>query len=211
VINQLIGKNKCSNNNLPQKLKIDGKIISNKETIVEKLNDYFLEVGPKLADKIPIITTNFKSYIKPTNISMKEVNLNINELRNAFNSLKNNKSVGIDQISVNVVKAIFDIIEPSLFHIFNLSIQSGIVPDKLKIAKITPIFKTGDNTIMSNYRPISVLPVFSKLLERIMYERLIKYLTKNKLLYNKQIGFKKNHSTDHAVINLTNYISDGFN
>ncbi|XP_065645688.1 uncharacterized protein LOC136076146 [Hydra vulgaris] len=211
VINQIIGKKRCSNNNLPQKLIIDGEMISNKETIVEKLNDYFLEVGPNLASKIPKNTTNFKSYIKPTNISMKEVSLNITEVRNAYNSLKNNKSAGIDQISVNVVKAIFDIIEPSLFHIFNLSIQSGIVPEKLKIAKISPIFKTGDNTIMSNYRPISVLPCFSKLLERIMYNRLNKYLTKNKILYNKQFGFKKNHSTDHAVIDLINYISDGFN
>ncbi|XP_065662632.1 uncharacterized protein LOC136085269 [Hydra vulgaris] len=162
VINQIIGKKRCSNNNLPQKLIIDGEMISNQETIVEKLNDYFLEVGPNLADKIPKNTTNFKSYIKLTNISMKEVSLNITEVRNAFNSLKNNKSAGIDQISVNVVIAIFDIIEPSLFHIFNLSIQSGIVPEKLKIAKISPIFKTGDNTIMSNYRPISVLPCFSK-------------------------------------------------
>ncbi|XP_065658632.1 uncharacterized protein LOC136083154 [Hydra vulgaris] len=211
VINQIIGKKRCSNNNLPQKLIIDGEMISNKETIVEKLNDYFLEVGPNLASKIPKNTTNFKSYIKPTNISMKEVSLNITEVRNAYNSLKNNKSAGIDQISVNVVKAIFDIIEPSLFHIFNLSIQSGIVPEKLKIAKISPIFKTGDNTIMSNYRPISVLPCFSKLLERIMYDRLNKYLTKNKILYNKQFGFKKKHSTDHAVIDLINYISDGFN
>ncbi|XP_065650275.1 uncharacterized protein LOC136078429 [Hydra vulgaris] len=191
VINQIIGKKRCSNNNLPQKLIIDGEMISNKETIVEKLNNYFLEVGPNLASKIPKNTTNFKSYIKPTNISMKEVSLNITEVRNAYNSLKNNKSAGIDQISVNVVKAIFDIIEPSLFHIFNLSIQSGIVPEKLKIAKISPIFKTGDNTIMSNYRPISVLPCFSKLLERIMYDRPNKYLTKNKILYNKQFGFKK--------------------
>ncbi|XP_065674200.1 uncharacterized protein LOC136091145 [Hydra vulgaris] len=163
VINQIIGKKRCSNNKLPQKLIIDGEMISNKETIVEKLNDYFLEVGPNLASKIPKNTTNFKSYIKPTNISMKEVSLNITEVRNAYNRLKNNKSAGVDQISVNVVKAIFDIIEPSLFHIFNLSIQSGIVPEKLKIAKISP--KTGDNTIMSNYRPISVLPCFSKLFE----------------------------------------------
>ncbi|XP_065658022.1 uncharacterized protein LOC136082540 [Hydra vulgaris] len=190
-INQIIGKKRCSSNNLPQKLIIDGEMISNKETIVEKLNDYFLEVGPNLASKIPKNTTNFKSYIKPTNISIKEVSLNITEVRNAYNSLKNNKSAGIDQISVNVVKAIFDIIEPSLFHIFNLSIQSGIVPEKLKIAKISPIFKTGDNTIMSNYRPISVLPCFSKLLERTMYDMLNNYLTKNKILYNKQFGFKK--------------------
>ncbi|XP_065671709.1 uncharacterized protein LOC136089584 [Hydra vulgaris] len=80
VINQIIGKKRCSNNNLPQKLIIDGEMISNKETIVEKLNDYFLEVGPNLASKIPKNTTNFKSYIKPTNISMKEVSLNITEI-----------------------------------------------------------------------------------------------------------------------------------
>ncbi|XP_065651069.1 uncharacterized protein LOC136079270 [Hydra vulgaris] len=131
-------------------------MIYNKEAILKKLNKFFFDIGPMLADKIPKNTSNFEFYMKSTNISMKEVKLNISELRNAFNCLKNNKCAGIDKINVNVVKAVFDIIEPSLFYIFNLLLKSEIVPEKLKIAKIIPIFKSGDDTNMSNYRPISV-------------------------------------------------------
>ncbi|XP_047141091.1 uncharacterized protein LOC124816103 [Hydra vulgaris] len=130
-------------------------MIYNKEVIVKKLNKLFSYIGPTLADKVPKNTSNFESYMKSINTSMKEVKLNINELRNAFSFPKSNKCAGIDNINVNVIKAVFDIIEPSLFYIFNLSLESGIVPEKLKIAKIIPIFKSGDDTIMSNYKPIS--------------------------------------------------------
>ncbi|XP_065640491.1 uncharacterized protein LOC136073066 [Hydra vulgaris] len=211
VIRDLIGKNKIEKNNLPQKLIIEGKMIYHKEVIIEKLNNFFLDVGPNLAAKIPIGQKKFDSYLATTDLIMEEPILTKSELHTAFNSLKKNKSAGIDQINVNVIKSVFDIIEPSLFHIFNLSLKSGHIPDKLKIAKITPIFKSGDETNISNYRPISVLPCFSKLIERIMYNRLYKYLSENKILYNNQYGFKKNHSTDHAIVELVKHISNGFN
>ena len=211
VIRDLIGKNKNKKNNLPQKLIIEGKLIYQKEVIIEKLNNFFLDVGPNLAAKIPNGQKKFDSYLATTNLIMEEPILTKIELHTAFNNLKKNKSAGIDQINVNVIKSVFDIIEPSLFHIFNLSLKSGHIPDKLKIAKITPIFKSGDETNISNYRPISVLPCFSKLIERIMYNRLYKYLSENKILYNNQYGFKKNHSTDHAIIELVKHISNGFN
>ena len=97
-----------------------------------------------------------------------------------------------------------------MYDIFKKSISSGIFPDKLKIAKVTPIFKSGDQSLVSNYRPISVLPVFSKLLERIMYNRVLNYLNNKNLLYEKQFGFQNNSSTDHAILNLVNKISDSF-
>ena len=78
------------------------------------------------------------------------------------------------------------------------------------MAKITPIFKSGDKELVSNYRPISVLSCFSKILERIMYNRLYSYLVKNKILYNKQFGFQKEHSTEHAILQLTNQIFQSF-
>jgi hypothetical protein len=139
---------------------------------------------------------------------MDETDLKLSELRTAFSSLKSKKSEGFDKISVDIVKSVFDVIEPSLFHIFNLSLKSGIVPDKLKIARITPIFKSGDKSNILNYRPISILPCFSKLLERIMYHRLYNHLTENDMLYCKQFGFKNKHSTEHAVVELSNQISN---
>ena len=81
----------------------------------------------------------------------------------------------------------------------------------MKIAKVSPIFKKGDKSILSNYRPISVLPHFSKILERIMYNRLYAYLAENNILFNKQFGFGAGHSTEHALLELIEQISDSFN
>ena len=87
-------------------------------------------------------------------------------------------------------------------NIFSLSLKKGIFPEKMKIAKVSPIFKKGDKSILSNYRPISVLPCFSKILERIMYNRLYTYLVENNILFNKQFSFRAGHSTEHALLEL---------
>ena len=89
--------------------------------------------------------------------------------------------------------------------------KKGIFPDQLKIAKVTPIFKQGEGYLVSNYRPISVLSCFSKILERVMYNRLYSFLINNNILYNKQFGFQKEHSTEHAILQLTNQILQSFN
>ena len=94
------------------------------------------------------------------------------------------------------------ILEP-LVHIHNLSFSSGVVPDKLKVAKIVPVFKKGDPSIPGNYRPISLLSVFDKLLEKLMYSRLYKHLSRNNVLFDFQFGFRKNHSTVLALLEGT--------
>ncbi|XP_065642301.1 uncharacterized protein LOC136073932 [Hydra vulgaris] len=90
------------------------------------------------------------------------------------------------------------------------SIKSGKVPEILKIASVTLVFMSGDESDPSNYRPISVLSCFSKLLERIMYNRLYNHLTENNMLYSKQFGLKKQHSKDHVIIELVNHLSNAF-
>ena len=92
-------------------------------------------------------------------------------------------------------------------YLLNLSIEKGIFPDDLKIAKVTPIYKADDKSDLSNYRPISVLSCFSKILERMIYNRLYQYLTENKILYPKQFGFQAGHSTEHAIVQLVDQIS----
>ena len=89
-----------------------------------------------------------------------------------------------------------------------MSLKSGIVPDDLKLAKVLPLYKSKNKNLISNYRPISVLPVFSKVLERLMYNHMINYINKYKLLYPFQFGFQKNHSTGMALITLVDKISD---
>ena len=97
-----------------------------------------------------------------------------------------------------------------MLHVFNLSIVKGIFPDDLKIACVTPVFKGDDEKDLENYRPISVLPCFSKILERIMYNRLYNHLIKNNILYSKQFGFQKGHSTEYAIIQLIDQINNNF-
>ena len=121
-----------------------------------------------------------------------------------------NKSVGADEISFNVIKNCFGELSDILRHIFDLSLQTGIFLDPLKIAKVTPVFKTGDLREISNYRPISVLPCFSKILERIMHNRLYSYLLNEQILYLKQFGFQKGHSTEYTIAQLADQIHESF-
>ena len=93
-------------------------------------------------------------------------------------------------------------------HICNLSFKRGVFPMQLKIANVVPLYKTGNEHVFSNYRPVLVLPVFSKLLERLMYIRLMNFITNNKLLYKYQFGFQKGKSTYMALILLIDRITE---
>ena len=88
--------------------------------------------------------------------------------------------------------------------------SKGCFPEEVKIARVTPIYKADDVNKIGNYRPMSVLSCFSKILERIMYNRLFKYLTTNETLYKKQFGFQKGHSTEHTIIQLLHQINNSF-
>ena len=113
-------------------------------------------------------------------------------------------------IVANIVKSSAPNLTVPLLHIFNISLKQGVFPDKLKIARVLPVFKTGNATSVSNYRPYSILPCFSKILERIMYNRLYSFLSINNLLYEKQFGFHAGHSTDHAILQLIQEIYQAF-
>ena len=144
--------------------------IFDKKEITETYNSYFVNVGPNLAATILESKTSFQNYIH----SDGTINLTGLRLENAFASLKTDKSSGYDDISADVVKRVSDEIFVILKHISNISLAKGVFPDKLKIARITPTFKKGHNTLVTNYRSISVLLCFSKLLEPIITRFFIK-------------------------------------
>ena len=101
-----------------------------------------------------------------------------------------------------LVKLVTPCILKPLKHIFNNSLQKGVFPDSMKIARVIPILKTGDAQEFSNYRPVSILPQFSKILEKIFHNRLMSFLNDKQILYNGQFGFRKNHSTSMAILEL---------
>ena len=107
--------------------------------------------------------------------------------------LKPRTSSGIDEISTKLLKdAVEKVIEP-LTYIINKSLDTGIIPDDLRIAKVIPIYKSSDPSLLKNYRPISLLPAFSKLLEKIMYDKLMSFLVSKNIFYKHQYGFRPKH------------------
>ena len=129
------------------------------------------------------------------------------EIEEELKIMNINKSPGYDDINIKTIVSCAKQISKPLTHMCNLSFLSGIIPDKLKIAVVTPVFKANEANKFENYRPISVLSCFSKLLEKIMYKRLIKFIDKNKILSKHQYGFRKNRSTEHALIELIDGIT----
>ena len=210
VIKEVIGNTKSSSNILPNRLIVNNVEVSDRKQIAEHFNKYFVNVGPNLATSIPRSSKKFESFLSGNHQILHENPLNDEEIKIAFSTLKSNKSPGFDDISSEVIKFVFDALIEPIRHIFDLSLTKGVFPDKLKIARITPIFKSGERELVSNYRPISVLTCFSKILERIMYNRLYSFIVENNVLYNKQFGFQKEHSTEHAILQLTNQILQSF-
>ena len=117
--------------------------------------------------------------------------------------LKTKTSCGYDGLSTKLLKQISCFISPTLAIITNQSLFTGIFPDKLKIAKVLPLFKKGDCHHFDNYRPISLLPSISKVIERIVYDQLYEYFSKNGLIYDSQYGFRQLHSTELASLEIT--------
>ena len=130
-----------------------------------------------------------------------------NDIIETVSKFKNKNSHGHDEISIKLVKESIIPISNPFAHIINQSMKNGIVPINMKLAKVFPIFKSGDKHQFNNYRPISILPAFSKILENIIAIKLIKYLESEHLLYKHQYGFRPNHSTIHPIIHLLSDIA----
>ena len=139
--------------------------------------------------------------------SMVVLPVNQSEIIGIIKNLKHS-SPGWDAISANVVKVTYPCFIEPLAHIMNLSITQGVLPKELKLAKVIPLYKASDPMLFSNYRPVSVLPLFSKILEHLMYTRLLSYINKHKLLYSNHLGFRRVHSPDLALICLVDRISN---
>ena len=125
---------------------------------------------------------------------------------NIANSFEEKTSTGFDDIPAIILKWIINLIAPILTKIMNNFACRGIYPDFLKIAKVTPLFKKGDKTDDDNYRSISVLTQINKLFEKLIHERMMAFINKNKLLSHCQYGFRKGHSTSHGIIHLSESI-----
>ena len=177
--------------------------------IANKFNNYFVNIGPNLAKKITNTSnTNFSKYLTHNYLNSMFLDpITEFEVQNEMNNLNSNKSPGYDGLSARTIKQVSKEVSKPLAHIFNLTFTTGIIPEQIKTSLVTPVFKSNEENKFENYRPISVLTCFAKLLEKLMYKRLIKYVEKNNILADHQYGFRKNRSTELAIIELVNKIT----
>jgi hypothetical protein len=133
------------------------------------------------------------------------------EIENIIKSLKPKNSSGYDGISTKLVKICSPFISSPLAHICNKSLSSGIFPHRLKYAIVKPLFKKGDKSKISNYRPISTLSSFSKILEKVMYNQLQEHLNKYGILAEEQFGFGADSATNKAMYKLINETLNALN
>jgi hypothetical protein len=203
IIKEVINKKK--NYSSPSEFKISGKLESKKDVIANAFNCYFNNIGKELAQKIPNTEISPLSLIQrnPRSIAIEPVDTQ--EVIRIVSALKN-ASAGCDGVHSKVVKETLHFYLTPLTHVLNLSLTQGFFPDSMKISKIVPLYKSGDPMVISNYRPVAILPLFSKLLERMMYNRLMSFVNMNKILYKYQFGFRQNHSTALAITILVNHL-----
>ena len=126
------------------------------------------------------------------------------EVFNLIQKIPSNKTSGLDNISARLLKEASPIVTGRLTFAINLSITTGIFPNAWKRVRVSPIFKKDLQTDPNNYRPISVLPVVSKLIERVVFKQLYEYLNDNNLLTESQSGFRAMFSTETALLEATN-------
>ena len=164
VIKMIINKIKC--NPTCSKFKCNGSVIEDGEVIANKFNDFFINVGLTLAKNIPSTKKNPTEYITQNIETVFAVSpVSDHEILKILGDLKDS-AAGWDELRSNMIKHVKQDIKLPLAHICNLSFGTGVFPSDLKIANVVPIFKSNDKMIFSNYRPVSVLPVLSKLIEK---------------------------------------------
>lgn len=195
-------------------LYIDGKKVSNKDMIANHFNIYFTSVAQELVRNLPPsqgifgldhCNTFYSNLgVSPNSFLLKPVS--VDKIGSMLKDLNIAKATGLDNISARYLKDAADLIAPYIAHVTNLSLEQGIVPSDMKHSKVIPLFKKGTRSDPGNYRPVSILSVTSKILERVVHEQLYQYINDSKLMYKFQSGFRKCHSTDSCLLYLTDFI-----
>ena len=201
-INILTKKGCKVKSSLPKFIKVDddGNLSTNPKFIINKLNKHFVSKGPKLASKLPKPPKCSLKYLKKrvkSSMSFKAIDEDV--LLKIICALEVGKSSGHDGISAKILKWCLPYIIAPLVSIFNAFMKSGTYPEIFKLAKVTALFKGGIESEADNYRPISVLPIMNKVFEKVVHNQLIEFLSLHNILSKQQFGFRRKHSTSHAV------------
>ena len=183
---------------------------------VEIFKDFYSSLADSLLKKLPNAPLKFDKtffsacYQKFEKNNFKFSKTSVEHVQQLLMDINPTKSAGIDNISGRFIKDGASILSLPITQICNLSMKLSSFPTRCKIAKLKPIFKKGSKTDPQNYRPISLLPLISKVIEKVIHDQTQSYLSENDILYKYQSGFRSNHSTNSCLVYLTDLISKGF-
>ena len=198
IIKQVINRNKRKP--IQEKFKLwNGDITSDKSIVCNHFNNFFVNVGPQLAANIENQNKIPESYLKNRQLNtMMLAPVTPEEVTKLTKGFKDS-APGYDEIKMKPIQVVISEILSPLTYVLNLSISNGIFPEILKIANVTPLYKKDDPMIFSNYRPVSLLCALSKILEKVMYDRLNDFLNEFDIIFKYQFGFRKGYSTYLAL------------
>jgi Reverse transcriptase (RNA-dependent DNA polymerase) len=194
-------------------LSVNNVTLTDPIDIANHFNEFFTSVAQNIVDEInptdnpPVNIPNNVNVNDVPLFSLSDTPVSQAEIIAATKLLQPKMTLDMDGLSIWLVQRVILAIATPLQHIFFESFRQGIVPSQFKIAKIIPVFKSGAKDCMDNYRPISLLNSLSKIMEKIVYNRLTCFLEENSIISNFQFGFRKAHSTLHPLIQFTNAVS----
>ncbi|XP_049816629.1 uncharacterized protein LOC126263579 [Schistocerca nitens] len=206
---KVIKKETCSST--PKKenisLTLNDSKVTDPYTVVNKFNEYFTSLAEDLIQaNCKVSFFNSTNASNSTNATMFVYETNPDEIRNIIKLLPNKISSGYDEVPDLILKVCAPHIVKPLSTIYNQPLKTGIFPDALKIAKVSPLLKKGSPDLVSNYRPLSILSIFSKILEKLFYDRLINFIKNHAPISIQQHGFSKSLSTQTAIFELLDHI-----
>ena len=196
------------NSGPPSKLFIGGEMLTSPSRVSDAMNNFFINKVRLLRGKIPVAGEDplhkLRESMKNRSCSFSIRPVSPSEVEKVIRNLKNSKSTGTDFIDTWVIKLVAKDILPAVTHIVNLSILHCEFPNSWKLSKVVPLLKKGDPLEPQNYRPVALLPVLSKILEKVIFLQLVEYLDRNCLLHPNHHGSRSNHNTATALIQMYN-------
>jgi len=206
-IREIISIN-SSSNKPPISLLINNSLTSDPCTVANSFNNFFSSIASSIRQSLYAPPKDFKAYLSNrTTASFFISPTSPQEVEILISSLSDSKASGPHSIPVRIIKLLKQDISKPLSDLFNLSFSTGFFPSILKTSKVIPVFKKkGSSNDVSNYRPISLLSNLDKLIEKLISKRLTQFLDKHQSIFNRQYGFRAKHSTEHALLSLTESI-----
>ena len=209
-LNLLLTGRHSSNSEKPKLDDFADVNVGNELSLANHFNDYFSTIGSTLGDSLAGDDARALEYIWVTGqLAHFMFPTHSEEVIEVMSSLPN-KSSAQDIVPTFIYKYLKNRISPVVSNLFNLSISTGVFPNSLKIARVFPIFKSGNRSHVTNYRPISILCILSKMFKKLMYRRLMAYLDRFALLNDNQFGFRKLRGTSDAILEFLNDVHGSF-